>query len=182
LAIENAPDKGEILVAALISTIRAKGGFRQGSPNFVGQESITDASAAFREEGYLLSADGVLLPASFDNLSGQQLTSALAAYIRRARRGSEDAALLVGTGKDLLEAVAAHVLTERYGQYPSQANFPTLLGQAFTALGLATPQNPPTAGEPAQRRLQRAMYEAGCAMNTLRNRQGPDTGVPGSRR
>lgn len=107
-----------------------------------------------------------------------QLTTALAAYVRRARRGSEDAALLVGTGKDLLEATAAHVLTERYGQYPTQANFPTLLGQAFTALGLSTPQSSLASSDPPQRRLERAMHEAGCAVNALRNRQGSGHGRP----
>ena len=177
-AIEHNPDEGEIFVAALIATIRGKGGFRPGSPNYVGQDAVTEAIAAFREEGFALTAEGELLPTSLDNLAGTQLTAALAAYVRRARRGSADAALLVGTGKDLLEATAAHVLTERYGQYSDQANFPTLLGQAFTALGLATPQSPISTPEPPQRRLQRAMYEAGCAVNALRNRQGTGHGRP----
>jgi hypothetical protein len=106
------------------------------------------------------------------------LTSALEAYVRRARRGSEDAALLVGTGKDLLEATAAHVISERYCAYSQQANFPTLLGQAFTMLGLATPQTPAQPAEPPQRRLERALYEAGCAVNALRNRQGTGHGRP----
>lgn len=99
-------------------------------------------------------------------------------YVRRARRGSEDAALLVGTGKDLLEATAAYVIFERFGTYPQQANFPTLLGQAFTALNLATSQTPIQSGEPAQRRLQRGFYEAGCAVNALRNKQGSGHGRP----
>jgi hypothetical protein len=59
-------------------------------------------------------------------------------YIRRAKRGSTDAALLIGTGKDLLEAVSVHILQQRYG-YSFTSNFPTLLGQVFVALGLATP-------------------------------------------
>ncbi len=177
-AIEHAPDKGEAFVALLLSTIRGKGGFREGSPNYVGAEAIADAVSAFHEEGHILGSDGVLSPTSLDTISGAQLTAALAAYVRRARRGSADAALLVGTGKDLLEATAAHVLTERYGQYPQQANFPTLLGQAFTALGLATPQMPPSAGESPHRRLERALYEAGCAVNALRNREGTGHGRP----
>lgn len=106
------------------------------------------------------------------------MTTALEAYVRRAQRGSEDGALLVGTGKDLLEATAAHVITEKYGQYSHQANFPTLLGQAFTVLGLATPQMPPQSGEPPQRRVERALYEAGCAVNSLRNKTGTGHGRP----
>jgi hypothetical protein len=177
-ALDHAPDKGEALIAAVVTMVRAKGGFRPSSSNYVGSEAITDAMDAFRLEGFTLTSDGELQPTAIDTLSGTKLTDALEAYVRRARRGSEDAALLVGTGKDLLEATAAHVLSERFGQYPQQANFPTLLGQAFTALGLATPQFPPQQGEPAQRKLERALYEAGCALNALRNKQGTGHGRP----
>jgi hypothetical protein len=120
---EHAPDKAEEFVAALIALVRGKGGFRKGSPNFVGEEAITDAKDAFLCEGYVLSAEGELYPGTLDNLSGVNMTAALQAYVRRAQRGSEDGALLVGTGKDLLEATAAHVITEKYGQYPQQAHF-----------------------------------------------------------
>jgi Abortive infection C-terminus len=177
-ALEHAPNNAEILVAALISLIRAKGGFRRDSPNFVGEEAVTDATAAFRAEGYALSTEGELYPLSVDTLAGVDLTDALEAYVRRARRGSEDAALLVGTSKDLLEATAAHIISERFGSYPQQQNFPTLLGQAFAILDLATPGAPPRPGEPPQCRLERALYEAGCSINALRNKQGTGHGRP----
>jgi hypothetical protein len=177
-ALDQAPDRAEIFIAALIALVRAKGGFRNGSPNFVGEDAIIDAKEAFRSEGFLLSTEGELRPTSLDTLSGPNLTDALEAYVRRARRGSEDAALLVGTGKDLLEATAAHVIEQRYGCYLEQANFPTLLGQAFVAAGFATPQSNAQPGEPPQRRLQRALYEAGCAVNALRNKQGTGHGRP----
>ena len=173
-----APDNAEVFVAALIALIRGKGGFRRGSPNFVGEEAIVNAAEVFRSEGYVLTAEGELRPASIDTLSGAELTSALETHVHRAHRGSEDAALLVGTGKDLLEATAAHVISERFGGYSQQANFPTLLGQAFTALGLATPQTAVQRGEPPQRRLERALYEAGCAVNALRNKEGTGHGRP----
>jgi hypothetical protein len=176
--IEHSPDKAEEFVTSLVGLVRGKGGFRKGSSNFVGEEAITDARDAFLCEGYVLSAEGELYPSTLDNLSGISMTAALEAYVRRAQRGSEDGALLVGTGKDLLEATAAHVITEKYGQYPQQANFPTLLGQAFTILGLSTPQTPPQPGEPAQRRVERSLYEAGCAVNGLRNKAGSGHGRP----
>lgn len=176
--IEAAPEAGESLVAGAISMIRSKGGFRTSSPNYCGEEQIVDAIECFRVEGYVLSLDGTLSSESIDSLSGMKLTDALEAYVRRARRGSEDAALLVGTSKDLLEATAAHVITTVYGSYSQQANFPTLLGQAFTALDLATSETPRSAGEPAHRRLERAMYEAGCAVNALRNKEGTGHGRP----
>jgi hypothetical protein len=176
--VEHSPDKAEAFVATMISLVRAKGGFRAKSSNFVGEEAILDAREAFRSEGYVLSADGELYPSTLNNLSGAGMTAALQAYVRRAQRGSEDAALLVGTGKDLLEATAAHVITEKYGQYPQHANFPTLLGQAFTVLGLATPQTPSQPGESPHCRVERSLYEAGCAVNALRNKTGTGHGRP----
>jgi len=177
-ALEHAADRAEVFVAAFVAMVRGKGGFREGSRNFVGQEPLLDAIEAFRGEGFVLSADGELRPTSLDTLAGAELTGALEAYVRRARRGSEDAALLVGTGKDLVEATAAHVIFERYGLYPQHANFPALLGQAFVAVGMTTPQTPAQSGEPPQCRLQRALYEAGCAVNALRNKQGTGHGRP----
>lgn len=176
--IDNAPDKAEALVAALIALIRGKGGFRQSSANFAGQEAILDLKDALRLEGFVLSDEGEVYASGLDGLSGVTMTSALEAYVRRAQRGSEDAALLVGTGKDLLEATAAHVIAEKFGQYSPQSNFPTLLGQSFIALGLSIPQVPTQAGEPPQRRMERALYEAGCAVNALRNKTGTGHGRP----
>jgi hypothetical protein len=177
-ALENAPDRAERFVASLIAMLRGKGGFRSGSSNFIGDEAILDAAEAFRAEGFVLSSDGELRPTSLDTLSGVELTAALESYVRRARRGSEDAALLVGTGKDLLEAASGHIITERFGQYSHQSNFPTLLGQAFVAVGMTTPQTPASPGEAVQCRLHRALYEAGCAVNALRNKQGTGHGRP----
>ena len=177
-AIENDQEKGEVFAAAFLAMIRGKGGFREGAPNFVGIDAIADARAAFLQDGYVLGSDGTVTLSNLDTLDGTALTAALEAYVRRARRGSEDAALLVGTAKDLLEATAAHVLMERYGQYQTNSNFPTLLGQAFTALGLATPMTPQQPGESPQKRLERSLYEAGCAVNAMRNKQGTGHGRP----
>jgi hypothetical protein len=91
--------------------------------------------------------DGDLRLRLLDSLTGLELPDALDAYVRRAKRGAADAALVTGTGKDLLEAVAAYALQQRYGSYPATSNFPTLLGQVFVALGLATPQDPAMPGE-----------------------------------
>ena len=173
--IDNAPDKAEAFVAALIGLIRGKGGFRAGSSNFAGEEAILDAREAFRLEGYVLSDDGELYASTLDNLSGVQMTAALEVYVRRAQRGREDGALLVGTGKDLLEATASHVITEKYGHYPQQANFPTLLGQAFIALGLATPQTPAQSGESPQRRVERSCSRQAVPSMLCATKLAPDT-------
>jgi Abortive infection C-terminus len=177
-AIEHKFEAGQEFVASLVSVIRGHGGFRESSPNFVGTEVVTNATALFASEGYELSSDGELRPRLLDNLNGSALTEALQVYIRRAKRGAIDAALVTGTGKDLLEAVAGHILHQRYGSYQATANFPTLLGQVFLELGLATPASPASPGEPAKKNVERAMYELACAINRLRNSQGTGHGRP----
>lgn len=174
-AIERDPARGEKLVYLLITMIQAVGGFRSTSRNFVGEEAISNARAVFQNEGYDLGADGTLKPLILDNLSGQSATDALRAYISRAKRGVDDAALVTGTGKDLLEATAKHVLVEQFGRVSNAGSFPTLLGQAFTMLGLAHQW---TGGEPAHARVEAALYELGCAVNMLRNKQGTGHGRP----
>ncbi|HET6633070.1 MAG TPA: abortive infection family protein [Rhodanobacteraceae bacterium] len=177
-ALSNNPSAGESLVAGLISTVQGYGGFRPSSSNYCGSEAITNLTTILAAQGWDLFPDGSLQPRVLDSLSGKALTSALKAYADRARHGSLDSPLLAGTAKDLLEATAAHVLVQKWGMYPSTSNFPTLLGQAFTALGLATPTDPVVAGEPIHKRMERAAYELGCALNALRNKEGTGHGRP----
>jgi hypothetical protein len=174
-AIENDVEAGERLVVLLLALVRGVGGFRAASPNYVGEEVIEDLRAAFASEGFVLAESGEVLPQLLDNLSGPVLTEALKAYVRRARRGVLDAALVTGTGKDLVEAVAAHVLVQRFGNYSSSANFPLLVGQAFVAVGLCATKS---ASLTAQEQLDLALYELACAVNRLRNKQGTGHGRP----
>lgn len=128
--------------------------------------------------GVSLAADGSLVPLALEGLSAESLTKALEIYIDRAKKGIEDAALVVGTSKDLMEAVAAHVLQELWGQYPTIANFPTLIGQAFTALGMATTADKKENGEHPRKNMERRMYDLACSINRLRNKQGTGHGRP----
>lgn len=177
-ALENNPAAGEALVASLLAFLRASGGFRNSSPNFCGAEPIANAISTFKSEGFDLTQDGELRPQLLENLSGAALSEALNAYVRRAKRGADDAALLAGTGKDLLEATAAHILTERNGTYPRGANFEGLLGMSFVAMGLATPQHPPEPNEPPQRKAERGMFALAVGVNAMRNRLGTGHGRP----
>jgi hypothetical protein len=177
-ALEHNPEAASEFVYSLIALVRGHGGFRESSPNFVGKHAIANAISAFDSEGYELLSDGQLRPKLLDNLSGTLVTEALNAYIRRAKRGAGDSALVTGTGKDLLEAVAAHILQQKYNGYSQTSNFPTLLGQAFVALGLATPQDPVQTGEAPSKRIERAMFELACGINQLRNKEGSGHGRP----
>jgi hypothetical protein len=174
-AIENDNEKGERLVYLLVALVRGVGGFREASSNFAGADAIQDLREAFASEGFSLAETGELLPAVLDALTGQKLTEALRAYVRRAQRGALDAALVTGTSKDLVEAAAAHVLMERFGNYSESANFPTLVGQAFVAAGLCAVKK---SNATAQEQMDLALFDLACAVNRLRNRGGTGHGRP----
>jgi cytochrome c553 len=177
-AISNNINGGEKFVAGLVATVQGYGGFREESSNYCGKEAITNLAAAFSIHGWELTSDGVLQPKLLDSLTGKALTNALRAYADRARRGALDSPLLSGTAKDLLEATASHVLSQKWGASHNTSNFPTLLGQAFTALNFATSNNLPVIGEPVQKRVERSAYDLACSLNQLRNKQGTGHGRP----
>ncbi len=131
-------------------------------------------------EGYDLDAEGHLHQATLENLDGIELTEALTTYVRRARRGAADGALLVGTGKDLLEAVARHVLVEMTGSYPQAGNFPMTLHLAFDRIDLTTPSPSVLDGlsQDPQEAIEQALWLLGVCVNRLRNAQGTGHGRP----
>jgi hypothetical protein len=177
-ALDNNQSAGERLVKMLIENVRGFGGFRPDSSNYVGRQSIVTLQSAFKSEGYELSLDGDLRPAILDNLPEKELTQALLVYAHRARKGVFDAALVVGTGKDLLEAVAKHVLVVKFNKIDNSYNFPYLLAQAFMALDMVTSQHKVEPNEPSTKRYERALYELGCAVNAMRNKEGTGHGRP----
>lgn len=177
-AMETNPSGASRFATGLLAKIRACGGFREGAPNYVGREAIANAQAACDAEGFVLADDGTLSPKVLSSLRGPELTDALRRYAQRAQKGSEDAALVAGTGKDLLEATAAHVLESLRGSYPMGANFQALLGMAFIALDLAVPELPEQPGESPVRLMERGLFTAALGVNRLRNRQGTGHGRP----
>ncbi|RFB72937.1 MULTISPECIES: abortive infection family protein [unclassified Herbaspirillum] len=177
-ALEHNQQAGAKLIELLLSKVKASGGFRIGSENYVGRDAIENAMAAFKSEGFTLEEDGTIHAQVLNNLTGKELTAALLKYAQRAQKGSHDAALVTGTGKDLLEATAAHVLMTKYGAYSSSLNFEGLLGQAYMALGLAVPQSNVVTGEPTVKALERALFQSALAVNKLRNKQGTGHGRP----
>lgn len=161
-----------------LSKVRASGGFREGSSNYVGREAIANAKTAFDSEGFVLGDDGSVSAKLLGSLSGPDMTDALRAYAARAQKGSQDAALVAGTGKDLLEATAAHALMTLNGSYPKSFNFQALLGMAFIALDLAVPEYPEQTGEPPCKAMERGLFVAAMGVNRLRNKQGTGHGRP----
>lgn len=171
---------GTTAVDGFISMIRGCGGFRSESPNYCGKEAIDTCVQAFHGEAVELTVDGELRFRILSGLVGRDLTSALRSYVERAQRGYEDSVLVAGTDKDLLEAVAAHVLTDRFGSYSDRVDFPTLLGQAFVAVGLEAQRPKTEVGgiQGARAAMNVTLYELGCAVNRFRNKAGAGHGRP----
>ncbi|AFU46619.1 MAG: abortive infection family protein [Burkholderiaceae bacterium] len=176
--MDSNPVAASRFTSGLLAKVRACGGFREASTNYVGREAIDNAKAAFDAEGFVLADDGTLSPKVLSSLRGVALTDALAAYARRAQKGAEDAALIAGAGKDLMEATAAHVLETLQGRYPSGANFQSLLGMAFIALDLAVPEMLEQPGEPAVKSMERGLFLSALGVNRVRNKQGSGHGRP----
>ncbi len=182
-ALDHDPEAGQKLVTNLVVVVRGAGGFRPSSEFFVGDETIENIRAAFATEGFALDDDGTLRPVVLDNLEGTELDQALAAYVRRAKQGVSDAALVTGTGKDLLEAAARRVIHNRGAQYNGH-DFPGTLYHAFYAAGLPVPSqaaidavNQHLSAAPSER-LAECLYFLGCSVNRLRNSQGTGHGRP----
>ncbi|MDV5047604.1 abortive infection family protein [Vibrio diabolicus] len=128
-------------------------------------------------EGFELAYDGSIRAKVLDNLSGKQLTDALLSYAQRAKKGVGDPALLAGTGKELLEATAKHVIHTKYGTHPQNANFPTLMGQAYSALQMSIPESnaTPVSDNPVAE-YEKAMFNMALAINRVRNKEGTGHG------
>ena len=178
-AIDRQPQEGARFVKLFIDQIRACGGFRAGSSDYPGSETVMQLHKAFRRVGFELDPEGNLRPTVLENLEGADLTEALSAYVRRAQQGSSDAELLLGTAKNLEEATVRHVLKEMTGNYAATgpaANFPTALFNAFYALELSGSEA--SLHKDPYRAIQEALFLLACAINRLRNDRGDGHGRP----
>ncbi|WP_155726851.1 hypothetical protein [Mycobacterium avium] len=128
------------LAKEIVALLRAEGAFSSSLPGYAGEQKISRLTSAFKGFGMTLAEGGELRPTVIDNLAGTDLTEALRMYVQRINLNPDDAPLQVGTGKELDEAVARHVLEERTGSYPvggSAGSFPVTLASAFATLGFA---------------------------------------------
>lgn len=180
-AADRDPAAGLALAREIVALLRADGVFTPTSDRYAGSEKISRLVAPFGRLGLALLDSGELVPVVIDNLEGSELTDALRGYVRRINLNPDDAALQIGTGKELDEAVARHVLVERTGAYPiggSAGNFPMTLAGAFSTLGFAVPGQITLDPDP-HRAVQQCLFLLGKEINRLRNEAGTGHGKPG---
>jgi hypothetical protein len=179
-AIDREPKKGEHFVKGFINQVRACGGFRIGSDQCPGAETVTALRSALRHMGFDLDAEGYVRPTLLENLEGAELTEALWSYVRRAQTGAGDSELVIGTAKNLEEATVRHVLKQLSGSYATTghtSHFPVALYQAFDRLGLSGSTS--TMDSDPYKALQQGLFLVACAVNRLRNDRGDGHGRPG---
>lgn len=168
------------LAKQVVALLRADGMFNAGLDSFAGADKIDRLRGSFDQLGFDLDDTGTLRPKVIDNLAGSELTEALRAYVNRINLNPEDAPLQIGTGKDLDEAAARHVLKERTGSYPAGGrgtSFPFTLAQAFTVLGYAVAPTVSLDPDP-HRAVQQCLFLLAIEANRLRNDAGTGHGHP----
>lgn len=171
---------GVALARELVALLRADGAFTATLPTYAGAGKIDLLSASFGRLGFTLADTGELRPTVIENLEGTELSEAIQGYVRRINLNPDDPSLQIGTGKELDEAAARHVLVERTGSYPvggRAGSFPLTLADAFAALGLAVPGRVLLDSDP-HRAVQQCLFLLGIQVNRLRNEAGTGHGKP----
>ena len=80
-SFEELAEKAEEFAYGLLSSIKASGGFRKGSPNYVGDNEIKNLANLLKPKGIILGEDGSVTPLILDGLSAREYTEALSNYI-----------------------------------------------------------------------------------------------------
>ena len=179
-ATDTEPSAGMKLAHHLVALLRAEGAFAKSLDGFAGEEKISRLGGAFNRLGLALDPNGALRPLVVDNLSGTELTAALRAYVDRINLNPLDAPLQVGTGKELDEATARHVLEQTIGSYPvggPAGSFPVTLARAFTAVNFAVPPTVQLDSDP-HLAVQQCLFLLAIEVNRLRNDAGTGHGKP----
>lgn len=169
------PARARELIDAILAQLRVAGGFdpeRQGFDHDV----VRTAQRTLRRAGWQLDDEGYLSPLGIaDMATGGR--GALDEQLDRLRRSTDDPALLLGTAKDLLEAVAKFVLEELSIPVNPRADFAELWFHARDRLGIQPKQV--AADLPGATVIQKVMQSAWSiaeAVNQLRNLQGTGHG------
>jgi len=172
---------GARLVYRLIASIRGRGGFREGDPAYIGETTYLNLRDAFRASNIELDRDGELRPRLLDDVSALESDEVLKTYVERIQKGTTDAPLVTGSGKDLLEATARRVLDAQGTSYAGH-DFPGTLFHAFAAANLQTPPSAAietlhkTLSSDPRERFKQLLYLLGCGVNQLRNAEGTGHG------
>lgn len=164
------------LVEGLLARLRAFGAFAANSEHYAGDDLVQDAIRAFRGNGWNLDRSGRLAPMVIGDLPFSQQRPALNLLIERAQHAADDASLLLGTAKELLESTSRYVLELTGMQARDSADFEELLYLARERLTLLPQQAPPGSTGESLREVYDGLWKVARHINALRNAEGTGHG------
>lgn len=169
------PHHARRLVEAVLVQLRVYGCFDPARETYDGA-AVHTAQQAFRRAGWILTDDGVLRSSgAIDLATGGR--NALDEQLDRLRRASDDPAQLLGSAKDLLEAVAKFVLEEVGFVAPANADFNHLWHLARDRLGLLPSQvDTSLAGASSIKAILQSSWTIADEVNKLRGLEGTGHG------
>lgn len=175
LAAMRRPARARELVDGLLVQLRVFGCFNPEGSAY-DKNRVRSAQRAFTREGWALSEEGVLTPAgAIDLTTGGR--EALDEQLERLRRATDDPGQLLGSAKDLLEAVAKFVLDEFGMTVPRNADFDYLWYLARERLGALPEQVDSTLpGANNIKAILQSSWKIAEQVNKLRGMQGTGHG------
>ena len=137
---------------------------------------VASLRGALLQRGWSLDHEGRLAPVGNIDLEvGDR--QALNDQLNRLRRNTEDAALLLGTAKELLESVGKFVLEENGRMPDRRIDFPEVMTLSMDLLGVMPSQvDATTEGGKQLRKVYQAIRTVVEAINELRNDHGTGHG------
>jgi hypothetical protein len=174
-AARRRPERARQLVDGLLVQLRVAGCF-DPTRSVYDRDRARTAQRAFRPLGWVLSDDGYLNPAgAIDLATGGR--EALDEQVDRLRRAADDPGQLLGSAKDLLEAVAKFVLEEFGVTVAKNDSFDHAWHLARDRLNLLPAQvNPALPGANNIKAILQSSWSIAEQVNKLRNLQGTGHG------
>jgi hypothetical protein len=163
------------LVEAILVELRVYGCFDPARESY-DEAAVHIAQQAFRRAGWILTDEGVLRTSGvIDLATGGR--DALDEQLDRLRRAPDDPGQLLGSAKDLLEAVAKFVLEEVGFPAPANADFNHLWHLARDRLGLLPSQvDNSLASAPNIKAILQSAWTIADEVNKLRGLEGTGHG------
>jgi hypothetical protein len=174
------PHRAHELIVAILGLYQTQHFFQKSSDNeneTVRLELLKNLQRAFARSDWHLTDDGQLSPLHVETVLSAQGRPAIEAQLKRLRNTSDDAALQVGTAKELLESTAKYVLEAFSVPYSVNTGFDELWHHARDRLGLLPSQVSMSQPAAAQvRELLQSSWTIARMANEIRNDEGTGHG------